>query len=179
MKRPTRRLTASTAALTAALGSLVLSGCALRSPVQSIKPYQPSDGVVANLDTLAVRNLLVVSEGNGKPGVLSGALVNNGTTEVDVTFTPANATTPSEPVPVPPGQLVKLGNDAGAVHVQISAVAAAAGANLLMSVTTPQTGPSTLNVPVLSPTLEYATITPSATPSEPATPEASASPTTN
>lgn len=166
MKRPSRRVTAAGAAVAVTLGTAALSGCSHFSPVQSVQPYTPADGVVANLGPLAVRNLLIVSAGADQPGVLSGALINTGTTEVAVTFTTAGSTAASDPVQVPAGRLVTLGDGSGAIHIQISAVQAPPGALEQVAVATPETGPSTLQVPVLSPNLQYATITPTPTPTD-------------
>jgi hypothetical protein len=164
VKRPTRRLAAAAFVLAAALGSTVLAGCSLRSPVQSVIPYQPSDGIQVTLSSLAVRDLLIVSSGAGAPGVLSGALVNEGSSAVQVSFAPSGATSASTPITVPPGQLVSLGGGTNAVHIQFPSVAAAPGALEPLEISTPQTGPSLLSVPVLDPVLEYATLTPTATP---------------
>jgi hypothetical protein len=75
---------------------------------------------------------------------------------------------------VPPGQLVRIGEGDGAVHIQFASVAAAPGAIEKVSVATPETGPSVLDVPVLNPALEYSTITP--TPEPTATETATATP---
>jgi hypothetical protein len=174
VKRPTRRLVTVALALTAALGSTVLAGCSERSPVQSVVPYQPSDGIQATLSSLAVRNLLIVSSGAGAPGVLSGALVNEGSSAVQVSFAPSGATTASTPITVPPGQLVSIGDGAHAVHIQFSSVTAPPGSLQSLEVSTPQTGPSLLSVPVLDPVLQYATLTPTTAPT--ATPGESGSP---
>jgi hypothetical protein len=178
VKRPSRRLAATGAACAAFAGSLVLAGCSERSPIQSVVQYQPTDGVAATISDLSVRNLLVVSSGQGEPGVLSGALLNSGTSDVDVTFTVAGDAAPSAPVPVPPGQLVQIGPGDGAVHVQFPTVAAPPGAMLTVQVSTPATGATRLDVPVLPPTLEYSTITPTAEPTATDTASPTGSPTT-
>ncbi len=166
MKRPTRRHTIAATALAAALAASLLAGCSERSPVQSTVPYQPSDGVDVTLHTLDLRDLLVVSEGASKPGVLIGALVNTGPVEVQVSFAPAGATAASSPVSVAPGQLVQLGNGDGQTQVQFASVSAPPGGIQRMQVSTPATGPALVDVPVLAPTLEYATITPTPEPTD-------------
>jgi hypothetical protein len=180
VKRPSRRLAASGAACAAFAGSLLLAGCSDRSPIQSVVPYTPTDGVTASLSSLDVRDLLIVSSGQGQPGVLSGALVNGGTSNVEVTFTATGDAVPSSPVAVPPGQLVTIGPGDGAVHVQFASVATAPGGLLSVQVSTPATGPTRVDVPVLPPTLEYATITPTPEPTatDTATPGDTASPST-
>jgi hypothetical protein len=152
---------AGTVALVAA--SLVLSACSERSPINA-KPYAPSDGVDATLSSLDVRDLLVVSAGANQPGVLSGALVNSGTSAVSVTFQASGQSNTSAPVPVPAGGVVELGSSDGQVQVQIPQVQAAPGALTQLQVTTPGNGPTLLGVPVLDPTLQYATITPTPEP---------------
>lgn len=170
MKRPQRRPGALAVTLVAALGSVALSGvltaCSERSPIQSVEPYNPTDGLVANVGALAVRDLLVVSAGKGQPGVVSGALVNTGASDLTVTFTASGDSTSSAPVSVPAGQLVRLGSGDGATNVQFGTVEVAPGALLAVRVATPPTGPRVLDVPVLTPQLEYATITPTPVPTE-------------
>ncbi|MFL6100201.1 MAG: hypothetical protein ACJ71T_09635 [Actinomycetales bacterium] len=167
-RRPVSRMSALGTVLVALLGCLGLvgglGGCSERSPIQSVEPYDPTDGLIVNLGSLAVRNLLVVSAGSGQPGVVSGALVNTGTSDLSVSFTAQGDSGTSAPVSVPAGQLVRLGSGNGATSVQFATVSVAPGGLLAVRVSTPPTGPRVLEVPVLSPSREYATITPTPQP---------------
>lgn len=73
---PTRRLALAVAALATAAG---LSACQVASPITTNQPYDPADGVSVDTDTgdVQVRDLLIVSEGNGGPGAVLGYVVNN------------------------------------------------------------------------------------------------------
>jgi hypothetical protein len=164
VKRPSRRLTTLGAALAMMLGSTLLTACSDRSPIQSVIPYTATDGISVNLGPLAIRDLLVVASASGQPGVLSGALVNTGTSDVTVTFAASGDSSASPAITVPTGQLVRIGTGQGAATVQLSTVSVAPGSLLPMRVATPPTGPRVLEVPVLSPALEYATLTPTPTP---------------
>jgi hypothetical protein len=78
----TRRATLLTAA---ALGLLGLSGCQLNSPVTTTMQYAPADGVQTDGESLLVRDLLVVSNGNGAPAVVSASLINRTAEPLTVT----------------------------------------------------------------------------------------------
>ncbi|QIK71711.1 hypothetical protein G7070_04765 [Propioniciclava coleopterorum] len=61
--------------LVAAVGSaLLLSGCGFGA--QTLQPYTPAEGVNAQVGTVKVRNLVVVSDEQGK-GYLSASLVSS------------------------------------------------------------------------------------------------------
>jgi hypothetical protein len=68
-----RRLGAGVVALA---GPLALSGCFVLSPVTTDNTYDPAEGVSVETEGLQIENLLVVSEGEGAPGVISGYAVN-------------------------------------------------------------------------------------------------------
>ena len=164
MLRPTR---SSLVALILALPALV--GCGL-SPVGTTIPYDPSDGVSASVGQVQVRNLLIVGSTADQPGVASGVLLNDGAEPVTVTL--STATSPPVPVYVPAGGSVQLGvagpaatpapGTAGTAVVQFAALGQPAGAVVPVTLSSPSGGTTTVQVPVLAATLEYATITPTA-----------------
>lgn len=73
--------------------ALLLAGLAACAPTYTTDiPYDPADGVSLVAGDVVIRDLLVVSEGNGAPGTLRGLVVNNGpeavTVEVSVAQVP-------------------------------------------------------------------------------------------
>lgn len=154
----TSRLAIAGFALTAALG---LSACQMTSPVTTDMIYDPADGVSVNVGDVAVRDLLVVSEGNGAPGVVSGLVVNDSSepTEVTLLISADGQAMPLAPtVSVPAGAAVRLdgqgaegSTNSGQGAVNIPNVAAAPGGNVEILVQTSNGQADSGLAPVLLP----------------------------
>lgn len=158
---PAHRRTAALAAVASA--GLLLSGCSFVAPNTAIQPYAPADGLQAELGDVLVRNMLVVSEGDGEAGLLVGALVNRG--EEDTTVELEVGGTTAE-VDVPAGASVALGLETDrpdgeqstvlSETVEVDEVGPPAGQSIDLTVTDPVFGSAVLRVPVLLPEGDYA-----------------------
>lgn len=135
-------------------GALALSGCQLTSSTATTLRYNPSDGVLVDGETFEARNLLVVSHGEGAPGVLSGAVYNTGTEPLAVTVTVGGQE--AGEVTVEPGAPLQLdgGQGGSGQRTVVPAVEPPAGANVEVRL---QAGGETLAVaaPVLLPRGPY------------------------
>jgi len=60
---------------------LALTGCSLNSEVESLRPYAPSDGVQADVDSLKSRNVMFIRNDNGR-AVLIGSFINSSQNEL-------------------------------------------------------------------------------------------------
>jgi hypothetical protein len=156
------RLRATLAA--AVLGSTLLGGCAVFSPVQTDVAYQAADGVNATFGSLDVRGIVVVSGADGEAGNITGQLVNTGNEDIDVTF--ASQGGQGGQVTVPRHSSVSLGEDSSTLPT----VKAEPGGVMQLQVATPETGQNVLLVPVLPPTNYYRSSAPSPSPSTSASP---------
>ncbi|PKW26635.1 hypothetical protein [Phycicoccus duodecadis] len=147
---------ASTLRLTGILGATLLaSGCAVFSPVQTDYPYIPADGVRLTIPGLDLRNLVVVASEKGGQGVLVGQAVNETPDAVDVVFAVGDAQTTPTAVPALSGS--SLGGNGSAVGV--GAVPVAPGEMVELSVTTREAGRNVVRVPVLTPSRYYSEVT--------------------
>ena len=105
---PTPRTRRSATLLTAAaVGAVALAGCSTTNPTTTLLPYAPADGVELDGETIDVRDLLVVSQGGGAPGVVSGSVINSGDEPATLTVAVAGQQVGTE-VSVDPGQAVRL-----------------------------------------------------------------------
>lgn len=142
MTNPRHRLRAALA--TAALGTTLLGGCAVFSPVQTDYNYQAADGVNTTFGDLDVRGILVVADAKDGQGTVVGQLVNMSDEDIDVTFASEGGT--GGEVTVTRRSSVTIGEDE---PVTLSKVAAAPGDVLQLLVTTAGTGQNVITVPVL------------------------------
>lgn len=141
--------------------------------------YQGNGGI-------KLRDFLVVSSGGQAPGVVVGAVSNDTGKPVQLTLTVANPSSgqPQElgttTVNLQPGEFVQLGNPAAAsgtatpgssasatgssgsrpVWFQLKNVSLPAGSFLQLVARDPASGSVTMNLPVLPPVDEYASLTP-------------------
>jgi hypothetical protein len=145
---------ASTLALVAGLGA-----CQMASPITTDMAYDAADGVSVDLEDVVIRDLLVVSEGNGAPGTVSGLVVNEGTEEVTLTLRLGEENLAPE-VTVAPGTSVRLdGTDpltgeAGEA-VTVPAIEGGPGSSLTLRFATSAGAGDSALVPVLAPTGQY------------------------
>lgn len=95
---------------TAAVASALLlgtAGCGVFTPTATLKHYDPTDGVSANIGDLSVRNLLLITNGVGDAAVV-GNIVNNGSSLEFLTLEVRGATPLSTETGAYPGN-TKLG----------------------------------------------------------------------
>jgi hypothetical protein len=156
---PRRRLGVAAAALVAALG---LSACQVASPATTTYQYDPADGVSVQVGDVRVLDLLVVSEGAGAPGVVSGSVVNTAREEVEVTMalqTADGRTDLSPALTVPPTTSVRAdgeGENGSGEPVRIDTVEVRAGQMVTLRVSTSTGETESRRVPVLLPEGSYA-----------------------
>lgn len=173
--RITRRRVAAAAAVAAVP---LLSACSTLSPAQTAVPYSASDGSSVQLGQLEGANLLVVGSAKGAAGVLSGALVNKGNEALQVAVSTQGSPTPMT-ITVPGHGMVKLVADAtgatagavGSATVLVPSLAQPPGSFATVQLATRAGGQTQVQVPILLPQHEYASITPA-----PSTPAATESP---
>lgn len=156
-RRPGARLAAPV--LLVALG-LTASGCYSNQDAASQKDYQSADGSNGDSGLLRVRNVQVVSTGNG--GTLVGAIANDGTdrdtlTSITVAGRPTRLTLTSQVLL--PQTLVSFGTAGGPQAFVTGAFTP--GAEVPVVVTFGTAGPVQLVVPV-SPRFDYSTGVPTA-----------------
>jgi hypothetical protein len=125
------------------------------SPIETDRPYSPSDGLRVDLtDELRGLNLLVVSEDEGEPGALLGAFANDSAADVAFEIAPEDGAPLL--IPVGAGETVYLGGDDG-FDAQFGRVDAEPGGVLPVTVSVSTGEQATLSLPVLDGTLgEYA-----------------------
>lgn len=81
-----RALHGKLALTAAALGvGLLTAGCGYITPQATNEQYAASDGIVADLGPLQLRNILIVSAGEDQPGRLLGAVYNSSSQDVTLT----------------------------------------------------------------------------------------------
>jgi Predicted solute binding protein len=135
------------------------SGCMVFNPVQTDVPYEPADGISAEVGNLAIRDLLLVG-GGGQTAVVSGAVINLGDEPIRVQVVPQDqaASGGGSEVAVGPRGHVNLA-DKG---LRFEGLAAKPGTIVPVAVTAQPGGTTIVDVPVLAATGPYATLTPAA-----------------
>src|SRR6478736_413570 len=85
---------------TAALGISVLSvtGCGYINPQQTTEQYSASDGTRTDLGPLQLRNMMVIADGENKPGRVLGAVYNTSSRDVKLTIDGASGSETQVPV---------------------------------------------------------------------------------
>lgn len=72
------------------IGSLVIalvSGCTFTAEIANLEPYDPSDGVGATLDDVAVRNVLLITSDGGEANLVMTVVNSSGEdTELAIQF---------------------------------------------------------------------------------------------
>lgn len=150
--------------------ALALSACQTQSPMQTDVPYVAADGVPVDLGAVQLRDLVVVSGGKDKAGVLSASVSNNSSEAQRIAF----ALPQGQPVYAEaPAHSERRLSDA--TQVQLPGVPVSPGDVVTLSVQSPSAPAVVVVVPVLSASGYYASLAPT-NPPVAATPTATATP---
>jgi hypothetical protein len=101
-----------------AVATLTLTGCTFITPIATQDPYDPSDGVGADLGELALRNILLIANDDNE-ATLVMTVVNNAPDDVvlNLQYGDANARV-TESVPLDGGEIrTRVGDDPGTTVV--------------------------------------------------------------
>lgn len=90
------KLAMATAAL--GIGLLSVTGCGYINPQSTNAHYAASDGTQANVGPLQLRNMMIISAGEDKPGRVIGAVYNSSSEDVKLTILGAGGSQTQVPV---------------------------------------------------------------------------------
>ena len=90
------KLVLATAAL--GIGLLSVSGCGYINPQQTSVQYSASDGTRTDLGPVQLRNMLIISDGENKPGRVIGAVYNTSSNDVKLTISGASGSQTQVPI---------------------------------------------------------------------------------
>jgi hypothetical protein len=135
--------------------ALALSACQTQSPIQTDVPYVPADGVPVDLGAVQLRDLVVISNGKDKAGVLSASVSNNSGDARRISF----ALPQGQPVfaEAPAHSEQRLSDS---TQVQLPSVPVNPGDVVTLSVQSPGAPSTVVVVPVLPAHGYYASLAP-------------------
>jgi hypothetical protein len=149
-----------TPVLLALLPLVLATGCAAGLHAQTLEPYAPADGVVANSGDIRVLNALVVADGTGG-GVVSFTIANRGNRDDSLT----DLTSPDGTIDLtgtrdlPAGQAVRFGA-ATEPSATIADLKRQPGQNITLTLTFARVEPITLDTVVVQALGFYSELTP-------------------
>ena len=155
---PTRSRRALRVALAGSTLALALSACQWTAPITSMKTYDPGEGVSAQVGTLKVNNLVVVTERQGGPGTVLGMASNTGNEPVQVAVSTVEAGQQGgsgSTIKVPAHGTQALTEAQGKVATTVPAVKQAPGTMVQLLVRT-DAGQTVVDVPVMAQQGDYA-----------------------
>jgi hypothetical protein len=160
------------------------AGCTFISQQATLIHYDPSDGVGVNLGDLKLRNVIALSDEDGKLFSLLVTFINTGSKNATVSLQyQSNDTKTTIHKLIAPGKTLSFGTQAGQAQIIIENPGVAAGALYPVYVQTGDAPGKQILVPVLTTGLaQYSTLkptprpTPTPTPTPVVTPEPTATP---
>ena len=147
---PKNRTRSTAAAGIIALSLLGATGCSAVNDQATTTEYSPSDGIVQNIGDVALRNILVVSDGDGEPGRLIGTVVNESSEPVNFELSVGGSNLSWN---IPAGGKVVY-DDAPQAEVLVQSVNVVPGTGIRAEAST-GSETATLNVPVVDGQVPY------------------------
>lgn len=148
------------AAAAVGVGLLSVTGCGYINAQQTTHQYASSDGIREDFGPFQLRNIIIVSEGEGKPGRVIGAIYNTSGSDAALTIKGASGSQTQVPVKANSSTLLNEGTD----PVMLADAGGNPGSLAPVTLSAPGTADREVKVPVLDGTLaEYKNYVPTPT----------------